>query len=315
MQKTGRHNTICHFGIIVAVMFIVACNKTEDIHPETEPTIGFGVDMPTYTPKTKSTRTMITSVEQLRNSGFSVWGGNEDNVTLFDGRIVYWVEEEHQGWTYDNPEIWTYDNYNFSAVFPTTINATYTLPNTLTIEDYSVNEHPYIDLLMAAASNHAYPNDGSTVRLHFNHALTAVNFVFKLKEGFSYVNTYKVTGVRWSNIYTQGRFTLNSDNTITPSTTGNTGATNTITAFTGTTFTATSVMESEFQFVIPQERTNATLTFTIEINGESKEITKNIAVKWEAGRRYTYSITLDPFEITVETTPWEIPYMEEIIIQ
>lgn len=167
------------------------------------------------------------------------------------------------------------------------------------------------DLLMAYA-NVQKANFGKMVTMSFKHALAAINFSFKLKEGFTYSHTYKVTGIKWNNVYTEGTFAING-NTITPSVTGSLGETQTL-PFTGTQFTINTAMESDFLFVIPQTLASASLIFTLEINGESQQIEKTVSnIQWESGNKYTYSILLDPFEISIQTTPWEKPQTEDII--
>ena len=318
MHRQGIHNALYHFGMMVAALSLIACSHTDDIAPVTDGnSIRFGVAVSADGQQpsgAKATRAMITGSELPKNN-FNVWGGYDGN-TVFDGRTVYWIAEDYQGWTYDNPEQWVYKTYRFYAVYPATVGVIYTTaPNTLTIANYNVNTHPDVDLLMAEVSSHVYPNDGATVKLNFKHALAAVKFAFRLNEDFSYTNTYKATAIQWSNVYTQGQFALNGSGDIHATATGILGIANAITTFTGTAFTAASAMESDYQFVIPQAQANATLTFTLDINGESREVVKTIPVDWEVGKRYTYNITLDPFEITIETTPWEIPEIGDIIVQ
>lgn len=250
---------------------------------------------------------------------FAVWGNYNGNQPVFTNQEVHRSTSQPTGvWYYSPSKSWNMaaDSYVFSAYSPYGVGTPTVVNNLLTSLTFDSNAHP-VDLMLAYTPVEK-EDIGKTVVPTFNHALGAVNFTFKLKSGFNYVNTYRVTGVQLDNVYTSGLFALNNGNTITPSTTGTPGKTNTITSFTGGAFTISQAMTSDYLFVIPQQSAVATLRLTLDVNGESIELTKeNFSINWTMGKKTTYNITLDPlqdFSITVVTTAWDTPVIPDIVV-
>ena len=269
-------------------------------------------DVISFAPKAEevvSRASFINSTADLNH--FIVWGNYDGNVVFAGQR----VERVDQQWEYSPLQKWilSADQYDFSAFTPADAGIPVIVENRLTSIDVdcSISQR---DLVMAYTTV-PKAKIGQAVLMNFNHALAAVNFSFKLKEGFSYSNSYKIVNVKWDNIHSQGRFTLNKDNTISAQLLGNADESIAPTGITGTTLSAASAIESEYLFVVPQSLSNASLIITIEINGVTSEISKSLAVDWKAGQRYTYNVSIDPFEISVETTPWETPKVNDLIIQ
>lgn len=303
MKFNYLKNTYTYRLLFFSILFLIGCGKDE-VSPEI-PSISF-------IPQAKEIQTRASFINGSNDfNRFVVWGN-------YDGKAVFTQQEVTKGsngWEYSPLQTWVLsaNQYDFSAYAQIGTGTPNISNNQLSSIDINC-KISQVDLIMAYTTV-PKADIGKKVVMDFKHALTAVNFSFKLKEGFSYLNTYKVTRIKWGNIYTQGRLILNPNNTIISSPTGSLGEMNAITTFTGTSFTTTTAMESDFQFVIPQTQTDATLTFMLDINGESKEIVKTVAIDWEPGKRYTYSISFDPFEITIETTPWDVPDMKDIIVQ
>ena len=303
-MKMKRLRHILPFCILLVCTSVQIGCKGED-EPQNVQSISFS-------PQTEKVDSRADFIENSSALGhFIVWG-NYDGNDVFTAQKVNRVDGY---WEYTPLQYWilSADSYDFSAYSPEGAGTPNIVDNQLASVSYDCNEQQ-IDLMMAYT---AVPKEkiGETVLMTFNHALAAVNFSFKLNPSFTYNHTYKVTSVQWGNVYTQGQFALNSNNTITASASDE-GAMNAITAFKGTSVNTTSAMECDYQFVIPQNKTNVSLVFNLEINGESKTITKTVpSINWEAGNKYTYTVSLDPFEITVETTPWEVPTIDHIVVQ
>ncbi len=242
---------------------------------------------------------------------FTVWG-NYDGTPVFTGQEVVRVDNH---WEYSPLQQWVVsaDQYDFSAYTPVGAGTPNVIGNRLSSIDIDCNAIQQ-DLVMAYT---VVPKTeiGRTVMMTFRHPLSVINFSLALNGNFDYRQTYKIISAKWDNVYTEGTFALNSDNTISTNHTGSAKETVPVTEFSGSTLSTSSNIESGYLFVIPQTVPDAVLRLVLEINGERKEIVKVVPIEWELGRRYTYNISIDPFEITIETTPWEIPETEDIIIQ
>ena len=290
------------FGLLwFFLLFLTGCGDEDTSFYE--PSISF-------TPQAKEVSSRASFINNTHDlDHFIVWG-NYDGEKVFTAQRVNKINDS---WEYSPGKSWVLsaNEYHFSAYLPADAGTPRITNNQLYSIDFNCATQQ-TDLMMAYTTV-PKADFGKTVEMSFKHALAAINFSFKLKEGFTYSHTYKVTGIKWNNVYTQGTFALNSNNTITSSVTGQLGETQTL-PFTGTHFTVTTPMDSDFLFVIPQTLASASLTFILEIDGVRKEIVKSVSsIQWESGKRYTYTISIDPFEITVQTTPWEI-HKGEIII-
>lgn len=267
----------------------------------------------------QSRASIVDGAEDIADfNTFTVWGNYNGEQAVFTSQVVNRSTANPTGiWEYTPPKYWvmTADNYAFSAFSPSGVGTPTVSGNMLTSLAFDSKAHQ-VDLMMAYIGV-PKADIGKTVVPVFNHALGAVNFTFRLKPGFNYVNTYRVTDIDFDNVYTSNSFALNADNTITPGSPGGFGQSNSITQFTGEAFTAEQVMTSDYLFVIPQQSANAILRFTMDVNGEPVELVKeNFSISWEMGKKTTYNITIDilqDFTITVETTAWdepEIPVIE-----
>ena len=260
MKFNYLKNTYTYRLLFFSILFLIGCGKDE-VSPEI-PSISF-------IPQAKEIQTRASFINGSNDfNRFVVWG-------IYDRKAGFTQQEVTKGsngWEYSPLQTWVLsaNQYDFSAYAQIGTGTPNISNNQLSSIDINC-KISQVDLIMAYTTV-PKADIGKKVVMDFKHALTAVNFSFKLKEGFSYLNTYKVTRIKWGNIYTQGRLILNPNNTIISSPTGSLGEMNAITTFTGTSFTTTTAMESDFQFVIPQTQTDATLTFMLDINGESKEI-------------------------------------------
>ena len=244
-------------------------------------------------------------------TAFAVWG-NYDGIPVFTEQEVVRVDNY---WEYSPLQHWVVsaDQYDFSAYSPVGVGTPKIINNRLSSIDVDCNAVQQ-DLVMAytVVQN---AEIGRPVQMTFRHPLSAVNFSIALNGNFAYTQVYKIISASWDKVYTEGAFVLNSNNTISVDHAGNAKETIPVTGFSGSTLSTSSRIESDYLFVIPQSRTDAVLRLLLDINGEIKEILKNVSITWEAGDRYTYNVTIDPFEISIETTHWEIVKTDDIIIQ
>lgn len=228
---------------------------------------------------------LIDSAEDIDH--FLVWGNYDGNVVFNDTQ----VSKKGNEWVYEPLQYWNMNatQYEFYAYTPIEAGT----PEVVDNHQWSVSgidsKNNPVDLVMAYTQV-PQVNFGQDVNLNFKHALAAVNFSFQLREGYTYTNTYDINNIRWNNVYTQGTFTMNRG-TIRATPTGTLGTSNAVNVNTNL-------------LVIPQT-TEATLAFSLNINDENKEITKNISIDWEPGHKYNYNIIIDPYEIVIEATEWE----------
>ena len=295
----------------VFLQLFSSCGKEEE--PATKASIGFNSEWD----KGRSRAPMVEDAEDEDLVDFCVWGDytEEGSVTpVFTNQLV---QRSGDNWVYAPEKYWvlTASHYDFSAYSPHGAGTPVVYENALTAIDFD-SKAKQVDLMMARVT---VGSEGfeQVVNLPFKHVLAAVSFTFQLKEGHNYVNTYKVTKVQLSSLFTQGRFTLNADNSIAGTTKDDRGAANAVTSFTGSAFTTDATMVSDPLFVIPQKGT-AKLSVTLEINGKEVTLTpKDLTMDWEMGRLYNYQVVVDPLQditITVQTIPWDKPIIQDVIV-
>lgn len=242
-------------------------------------------------------------------NSFVVWGNYNNTEAVFTAQEVRRSATNPTSiWEYTPVKEWvaTADSYVFSAYSPSGVGTPTVEGNML--QSIAVDTKIYQQDLMMAYTTVPKANFGRTVTPIFNHALGAINFTFSLAEGYTYTKPYKLISVQLENVYTQGTFTLNTDNTITPPAEPNDMASVAIPNIPeNATFTLAQPYVSDHLFVIPQKG-SVTLTVEIVVGGETKTLTQeNFSIDWEMGKITTYNITINPFfYITVQTTGWDV---------
>lgn len=183
--------------VLFITLFSVSCTNTEseNILPETDEPIGFGVAMST------TGRTLITDESQM--GSFKVWGWRTPTnqptnaIQEFDAVTLTYDEEVLHHWSYTPIKSWImYNSYNFYALYPA---ATYDViynNNTFTINNYNANAQE--DFLLAKKEDHQFPDDGATVHLSFEHLLSHISI--KLKKADDEEGTITVTGIDLANL-------------------------------------------------------------------------------------------------------------------
>ena len=89
-------------------------------------------------------------------------------------------------WTYEDPRYWMNGSYDFSAVYPSNVNASYSsIDKVLTIADFEVTEDKQEDLLVAfnTGIDGSKGSANNPVTLNFRHLLTKINL--KIQQDFT----------------------------------------------------------------------------------------------------------------------------------
>lgn len=76
--------------------------------------------------------------------------------------------------------------------------------------------------------------------------------------------------------------------------------------------------EQSYYMVWPQTISDAYMTISYTIEGEDAPRTKTLPLEpeeWVAGKKHSYNIKFDAFGITIETTAWEEPNVNDVIIK
>lgn len=263
-----------------------------------------------------SRASIVDDAEDIEDfNSFVVWGNYNNTKAVFTAQEVRRSATNPTSiWEYTDVQEWvaTADSYVFSAYSPSGVGTPTVVGNML--KSITVDTKTHQKDLMMAYTTVPKANFGRTVTPIFNHALGAINFTFSLAEDYTYTKTYTVKSVQLENVYTQGTFTLNTDNTITPPAEPSDMASVAIPNIPDepdqpdkATFTVDDSYESDHLFVIPQKG-SVTLTVVIGVDGETKTLTQdNFSIDWEMGKITTYNITINPFfYITVQTTGWDV---------
>lgn len=252
---------------------------------------------------------IVDGAEDIEDfNSFVVWGNYNNTEPVFTAQEVRRSTTNPTGiWEYTDVQEWvaTADSYVFSAYSPSGVGTPTVANNINMLQSIAIDTQTnQVDLMMAYTTVQK-ADFGRTVTPIFNHALGAINFNFSLAKDYTYTKKYTVKSVQLTSVYTQGTFTLNTDNSITPTVTGSKNDVS-ITA-TNATFTNAQPYVSDHLFVVPQSG-SVTLTVVIEVDGETKTLTQdNFSIDWEMGKITTYNITINPFfYITVQTTGWDV---------
>ena len=275
---------------------------------ENEPIMGT-ISFAAQTKEMHSRAPIVDGAEDIEDfNSFVVWGNNNTEAVFTAQEVRRSTTNPTSIWEYSPVQEWVAmaDSYVFSAYSPSGDVSSTVVGNML--QSITVDTKTYQQDLMMAYTTVQKANFGRTVTPIFNHALGAINFNFSLAEGYTYIKKYTVKSVQLENVYTQGTFTLNTDNTITPPAEPNDKASVAIPNIPeNATFTLAQPYVSDHLFVIPQKG-SVTLTVVIEVGGETKTLTQdNFSIDWGMGKITTYNITINPFfYITVQTTDWDV---------
>lgn len=297
---------------------MASCSLEEVVEQPTPQAIGFSsfVGKPTKA----VTQTNLTA---LQGSGFNVWGGYEDNQTLFSGRKVSYKTDK---WEYEgNLEYWVANQqYYFAAVGPadavTGANFDYTGGGHLSFTYSQTDLAQSKDVVYAEGAKKTeatITSDPQPVDFTFGHIMSwiKIKFVHKMTSGYKItVSDVTVTGVK-----TGATFAGTGTSTGTWSTplssdaafSNQTPANNELT-------TADASCLVDF-IAIPQTVGTLTISFNLTvvdsanntlINGKAMSSTVSPA-EWASNNIYVYTANLEygkvgiyPIQFTVSNFNW-----------
>ncbi len=243
------------------------------------------------------TKAPVENVNDI--SGFEVWGWNGVNP-VFTRELVYGGAGS---WTYDNTKYWTDGTYTFHALYPASADEESTSSAVsdiaCTAEDglsltFITPSDAGIDLMTASAvrSYSVTAPDASAVPLDFQHLLSRVSILARVKGGNAVINSFSLTGIEERGSWKSGmqQWELTAGYTL---------------SFGGNNvhLSAQYVPLLQDLLLIPQDIEGAVLTIDYTVDGNSKkhEAALPSEIIWEAGSSYTYTLTVQGDYITFDT--------------
>lgn len=265
---------------------------------------------------------------QKSEEGFGVFGNysSTDGTTPTYGENWFknqQVTYKTSAWTYNSLKYWLPEGHiDFLAYAPYAKNTALTESKiNFTVADQVGNQK---DLLWANATNKKKAD--KTVTFTFNHALAKIGYTVKTNVvgTFTTITLNKITLAgsadgKKNAFYTSGTIDLSKVNKATDLWTNFEGKQN-FTWFNGTqNLTSTSVSNSNYLFVIPQDFSDAAsddlyviVDYTINYNtGAAATMTSQVSSKitknFEQGKAYTINLNigLTPIEFNAEVNDWD----------
>lgn len=286
-------------GILGGVA-ITSCTSTVSEQDASHTSIQFG---------TTVSRAAVNTTADM--TSFSVWGGYE-NVKLFEGTKVSKTES---GWIYEGGDrYWVPGKtFNFYAVHPHEgVTANIADDGTISVTDFDCSKTGVQAIDLMTARNTGIPYSGgdtppAPVDLKFGHELAKVNFVVKSENTIATITGFKVYGVDY-----KGKLSKNS---TTATWTDKTTCQDTDTPFSINqefVFNTTEGWEKnvfgDILLIPDNDLTDAFLKIQYKYSGETTERTSVVGLKtaltdkWEAGKNYKYSLTIEGGSLTMNVT-------------
>ena len=264
--------------ILGAVMFASALQSCQ-----TQVEIPDGAVYPILFGSTESRA--VAGLDQIKSGGFKVYAyfeGNKGNST-FEKNVRF----EDPYWKYDNIEYWIPNtNYWFKAVYPGNAAVVDNNNNdqTLTIADYDIQSQTDVMVATATASvaeNATAPTSGSVVNLTFEHLLA--NVVVKIKAEVNVtINDMAIKYVPVNCDYANGFWTERSQ--------GNIEKTNINAKL------SPGANPAEIGFLVIPQTVNGEQKLHIKTSDKTYDIAIP-ATTWNAGTKYTYTLTIKQNDI------------------
>lgn len=297
-----------------------------------------GCDTPVETPRheigflSQVSRSIVDEVADLYSQGIKLYGTvtlDNDVVRLFNEENLYYSTSAWD-WCYDNTRYWVPQaEHRFCALWPYNTPCEFSDQSAVvTLSNYTTSANGS-DLLYATATrNLINSEDYSAVPISFNHACAALQFniINASNEAISQVSDIYLVGLRNS-----GTFTFGADVAAEWVLGSSVVASTDKTTFGGTNLqnipVNINVKQSLYSggaiLVLPQDIANTNVAFHVTIkrqnNAAAEEKTillgqlgGSTPVKWEAGKKYEYTMTIKVNEIVsnVSVIPWVDHYVE-----
>lgn len=245
---------------------------------------------------------------------FRVWGwhtaSGAEAARIFDATIIY----KDAGWNYtDGTRYWVLgETYDFYALHPASISASYDPDGKLTVQDFdcSATGSLAVDLMTASNTGIRY-NDGDEpqpVDLTFRHELARLKFTVKSEHTVANITAFKIYGINYKG-------TLNRDNGVSTWTDVQ-AYTEDNTGFSASSFSlnTTDGMERDVFgdiLLLPHsDLTGAKLHVAYRYPEETADRTVEIdlgasAPSWLAGQSYSYTLTIKGGSLTLNVSVLE----------
>lgn len=300
---------------------LLACNRPEVKEPSRE--IGFA---------SQTTRAIVEGKEDLYTADIKIFGTlNVDGtiLRLFDAEKLYY-NSALADWDYDNTRYWTPQlEHRFCALWPYDTACTFS-DNEAVVTINHTAEADGADLLYAVASRTPINDeDYSAVSLNFNHACAAVQFnIINASDR----EVYSVSNIYLVGLKNKGAFTFGVDGSAEWSLDDSVVDQDDYSTYGGRTDLQhlpvdlnqkQSLYTDGAIIVLPQEIVDTDVKIHFEItkqatdSPEAKEIMLgqiggSAPKKWEAGKRYEYTMTITENSIVsnVKVVPWVDYYVD-----
>lgn len=284
-------------GILCGVA-MVSCTSTVSEPNTSQTPIQFG---------TSVSRAAVNSADDM--TAFSVWGGY-DNVKLFEGTKV---NNTASGWTYEGGDrYWVPGKtFNFYAVHPVFPDggpvASVASDGTISVTNFDCSKTgaEAKDLMTAQKTGITYT--GEPVDLKFGHELAKLNFVVKSENAVATITEFKVYGVDYIGTLSKKSTTATWTDKTTCQDTDTPFSINQEFVFNTTEGWEKNVF-GDILLIPDNDLTDAFLKIQYKYSGETTERTSVVGLKtaltdkWEAGKNYKYSLTIEGGSLTINVT-------------
>lgn len=277
-----------------AIVAFASCMKTEVVSNSEPQEIGF-----------RQFTGSMTKAEALVNTvSMGVFGyHNNPEAALYidNGEFVY---KEDSKWGGSTPYYWplqgTMDFIVYAPYDKTDPAASYDNSSkvlTVTIDDNSTSQ---VDYLYGAEQYKLKTKSDGTINVLLKHALSKV--IINIKAGSGSANLFTVSSIVLTKTKQAANYTYDYDAESNPLNITPTGEDKDMEYVKDGPWVLTETNNTNSKLVVPTAPT--TIVIKYQMSGSSKELTATINLndKWEAGKRYTYNITLGASEIFFNPT-------------
>lgn len=285
--------------LLAAVLLAACSNDTPDTSAEAQE-IRFNADVWHVMDGTRAT-TYNDATDLQTEGSFACSAYAANTITAhFTSQQVNWNSSASK-WEFSTPQKWpgsdvSYDALDFFAYMPaiqpdyiTSINYTTARSPQITCDLRNTVDKEFVWTLITRQTQAEQGRTG--VALHFTHPFARVRFVLSPESG----DHVTVTSVTISDVNSTGTCTLSADGATSTWSSQDDAAT--FGGLIGTDYIA-----------VPQTFTGSTQTVTVEAEweewtgGVTKTFSTNVTMaQWEAGKSYTYTLTLQEYALKVST--------------
>ena len=328
--KNIQHNPLLLAFILLSAFFTTSCSddssSTSDAPTNDNVEIGFTTNTTTWHDGTRATTYDNTAAIQEEPQGFVCFAYNDGEATLYDNIDLTTVRYETDHWAFqDGIHRWPNNALNFFCIMPAGLANTYcnydkTEYNSSSNPDGYSEDTPRItctnlpvaitagsadntkELIYAYVANQSKsgPEGSNGVTLTFRHPFARVYFKLSAASGLAVrVNSITIPG-----IYKDGLCTFNG--AANPQTSVWSNWDNAEDFVLSAPSSGVATDDDTPYIVIPNNY--GTKTFTVNATWKewdedvTGDISANVNVNWEAGKSYTYTLTITKYALIVDTS-------------